>query len=568
MNKKTILVSFGGKLSSGHFDKVLAGKELEEFWDTGSVREAYGLVNKLSLLTLPDGSRISGLIQYNGYELWWMNYDNLCHQFCFPYTQYRRLLEYLKTFDEIYLYRAPNPYLFHYFLTAHHRKCIEIIGLGKKIRRYLLPAGICLQLVLSALFLIPLMISRPKIMFWTNDIFTKPYKGDFRHRFFYRAFKEHNISFAHFIRSTEPWRGVLKNVFLRKRPVIYVAAIIEAIHSRVGLFEKKEHKDLVASIQNNGSGSDERFLFLIAGHYLKDNIRATCWSIEVIKLILKLIGVKSAVIVSAASRTFHTVLACKMAGIKTVGVQHGVAPRYFLVADFMPEFNGKKRLTLDAYGLWSEWWRDYYLKYSRAYGPEQIFVSGPIRPSEKKDECAEPARPNDRPLKVLFISEEVADPKEVIVYLSAILEVKDFDVSIKFRPQLDGFEEWLKKNRPDIFTRVKAFKGDIHEAAGKSDILVGSYSTAVLEGLAELKPFVLFMTKKWGDYFDIKSFPDKHYLLADNPKDFIMKIRENANLPADELKKLQKQFLGDPRRNGSQWVIETAIKFSNSSEKP
>ncbi len=128
MSKKSILVIFGqdpprkSKKWLSQFDKVLGPKEVEELISSGNVQEAHRLLNKLPYLTISDGRRVSKLINYQGYEIWWMHYDNLFDKFCLPYTQYYPLLEYLKNFDKIYLYQPLFSHLFQYFLNAHNRQ--------------------------------------------------------------------------------------------------------------------------------------------------------------------------------------------------------------------------------------------------------------------------------------------------------------------------------------------------------------------------------------------------------------------------------------------------------------
>src|SRR3990167_8889962 len=144
------------------------------------------------------------------------------------------------------------------------------------------------------------------------------------------------------------------------------------------------------------------------------------------KLILKFIGIKAAIILSAGGRNLHEVLACKLLGIRIVGIQHGMSSKDYMVSDFMHEFDGEKCLSVDKYGLWSEWWKEYYLKNSRAYKPEQLYISGPMRPLEHADIPALSAAGHS--LKVLFLSEQLAAPTEILPYLEVLMEAKDISL--------------------------------------------------------------------------------------------------------------------------------------------
>jgi len=561
--EKSVLVIFKKELPKKNqkwfqqFDKIIGPNELEEFIDSGSVKEAYEFAIKLSHLTLLDGSRLVKSVNYKGYELWWIDYQNLYHHFCLPYTKYRRLLEYLKDFDKIHLYQPSYPELFSYFFKAHKRQCVIFNPFS--LRKLLpIPFGIFLQLTLSVLFVPWLVVKNPKVMVFTGDKFDLPYDYDFRMKFIYEELRKKKIYFVEFIRSLESWSVVLNHALKRKRPVIYSAAIVDLMRFFTRIFMKNQEKELVNLFLSSRINTEEYFRFLIAIHYLR-NIKGDIWSIRVMKFILQRIGVKVAIFSAACERNFRTILGCKLNKIPTVGILHGAPSKHYPVYDFMPGFDGKKMLSVDKYGIWSNYWKEYYIKNSKAYKTEQLYISGLMRPLieqvvYKNSEIKKGS------IKVLFISEQLAVPSEVMPYLLALMEVKDFDLYLKFRPYRDGFELWLKKHRPEILKKVKILRGSMAKAVPQSDVVVGSHSTAVLESLLYLKPFIFFWTNKWGDYYEIKSFNQSN-LFAENPKELIDCIRNSIYTSKKELKKLQNRFFGNPYQNGSKWVVEQALKY-------
>lgn len=569
MSKKSILVIFGqdpprkSKKWLSQFDKVLGPKEVEELISSGSVQEAHRLLNKLPYLTISDGRRVSKLINYQGYELWWIHYDNLMDRFCLPFTQYSRLLEFLKNFSKIYLYQPPASGLFQYFLRANN--CQYIIFKRFQLRNLLpIPLGVFIQIVLSLGFLLWLKTTKPGLMVWTGDIFDTPRTFDFRNKFIYKELMRRRVPFVEFIRSLESWSTILKHAWQRKRPVVYSAAIIDILHFFAGCFGENKKKELGNLSLPSGADPEKRFWFLVAAHHL-GNLRGTIWSIRAMKFILEWIGVRAAIMIAGSSRNFHEILACKLAGIKTVGIQHGFTPRYYPVADFMPAFDGELSISLDRYGLWSDWWKEYYIAHSRIFKPEQLYVSGLLRPIEKKIKFIENNHKPDREsIKVLFVGEQLADPKEVMPYLIALSEEKDFFLYLKLRPNRDGFEGWLKKHQPDILEKVRIFRGSPQQAIAESDVVVGSHSTAVLEALLQLKPLVFFWTNKWGDYYEIKSFDSQKSFFAENPKELIALIRKSRDIPEQVLKQLQERFFGNPEQDGGKWVVEQAIEFAKN----
>ena len=527
------------------FDKVLNPKEVEQFICPGSVREAQQILIKLPNLTASDGKKISKAINYRGYELWWMNYDILFERFCLPYTQYRNLLFYLKDFDGIYLFQAPWPDLFRYFLAAYGRQCVIFSGFG--LRKLLpIPFGIFIQFLLSMAFLPWLMLARPKLMLMIGDKLAPSRDYDFRMKFIYEELRKRNIHFIEFIRSMESWPIVLRHAWKRKRPVFYSSAVVDILQFFTRVFRQ--------ALPKFSSSEPEQYFWLqVSSHYLR-NVKGTIFSILIIKFILRLIGVKAARISAGLSRTFHELLACKLLGIKTVGMMHGATNKYYDSYDFMPGFDGKISLSVDQYGLWSDWWKDYYLKNSDAYSPDQLFVSGPMRPPTMAEIKS---LPREGKLRVLYVSEEVAAPEELLPYILILLEADDLEIYFKFRPYRDNLELQLRNNYPELYEKIlkktKILRGTMEEAISQCDVAVGSYSTAVLEALLQLKPCVFFWTNKWQDNFEIGFF-------AKTPQELVEYIKKSREISREDLKKLQERFFGNPYQNGSKWAVEQLIK--------
>lgn len=576
--KKSVLVIFSKDLPKKsrkwwrQFDTLIAPEQLKDIaqshelnfvdLDTlvgpGSVEEAAKLTRKLSLLEDSEGKRISKSVNYKGFELWWMNYDSLMYNFCLPYTQHHKLFEYLTNFSSIYLHEPPFAELFRYFLTSYNR---QYIIKSKRLFKIIPPLGIVLQIVLSIPFLLWIKLRQPKLMLWTSDKFDPPRNHDFRMKFIYKELKQKNIKFIEFIRSTEKSNIMLRHALKRKRPVVYSYAIVTLLRFLSSILTNK-NKDKISL--NAKANIEEKFWFLIATNYLH-NIKGDIWAIQTIKFILKFIGIKVSIITAACYRNFPEVLACKLLDIPTIGIQHGASSRNYFVSDFMHEFDGERQMSVDKYGVWSQWWKEYILKNGKAYKPEQLFISGPMRPienmnlniSEKKDKYIGPVR-------ILFISEELSAPSEVIPYLEELLKLhrKDFSFSFRFRPYCDGFKNWLIKNRPDILERndVIISKGELQDAIKDNDVVVGSNSTAVLEALFQNKVPILFNTQKWGDVFGIKDYGENHPFFANNKQELVEKIRNIKSISTQDLKNLLERYFGDPYRNGSKWLVEQAEK--------
>ncbi|MFZ2484783.1 MAG: hypothetical protein WAW81_02495, partial [Minisyncoccia bacterium] len=554
MMNKSVLIIFKNQLPFNDenweqkFETVIAPLELKEAIDglginfvdinsllrPGSVEEASEWTRKLSLVTNRDGERLSKVVKYQGFELWWMHYDDLMYRFCLPYTQYASLLKYLAGFRSVTLYGAPFTNLFQFYLKAHDSK---VIILDKSLDKSI-SLGVVLQLLISIFCILWIKIKSPKVMVWTGDKLHLPLTYDYRMKFIYDELNHKGIKFIEFIRSMESTKIVLEHAIKRKRAVVYSFAIGSLARSLYSLIGRKS-KALSSRFESSTElGAEQKFWYLVASHYLH-NVEGDILSIRVMKLVLKFIGIKVAVVDTALSRNFTEVLACKLSDIPVIGIQHAATPRSYFVSDFMNGFDGEKTLSVDVYGLWSKWWKEYYIKNSKAYRPTQFQVSGPMYTLKNRSLDIKAASSHSGKIKVLFVSEQLAAPSEILPYLEELIKAPNISLYLKFRAYRDGFEDWLRANYPQMLTNLgegHLLKGSMDEAIIQSDVIVGSHSTGVLEALLRFKPLIFFYTNKWGDYYSLRGDNKRAAFFAENPKELIEKIENAKSISMADIK--------------------------------
>lgn len=527
---------------------------LEAYVDAGSIYEANVFAEELSLLKLPDGKRVSRSFTYHGYDLWWLNYDTLFFYFCLPYTQYKKLLEYLKGYESVYVYKPSFHRLFSVYLSNYGIPITIDNGPGLKSLS-LLPLGVFFQILLTVLSLPVLILKRCRIMIYTGDEFDKGKDHNFRMKFMYEELRKRKTPFIEFIRSVESWKTVLHHAFVRRRPVVYTDAVafIGRYMSLLSGGRVRARALFGLHTYANITEKHERLKYAIATQYLL-TVYDDVWAIRIMKLILKGIGVKVAFMLVATGRNLQATLGCKLNGIPTVGVLHGVASRHYNLYEFMPAYEGEKVLSVDRYGLWSDWWKEYFIEHSRAYRKDQLFVSGPMRPFDQM----ESAGIQGTRIRVLFVSELVAVPSEVMPYLWSLIAEHGIELTIKFRPHHDTFEEWLTLHEPQILnmSNVRVVSGGMHEAIQNADVVTGCQSTGVLEALMQNRVPIFFRTQKWGDYYGMTEQEGTHRFFAENPTELIQKIKDAVRVDRSQLEKLCVQYFGDPSRNGSAWAVD------------
>ena len=556
MPKKKALVIFRkgeARFSGGDYDEVISGERLKNFMESGSIYEAAAFVEELSKLTFPNGKRVAKSFLYRGYELWWFRYNGLYLQFALPYTQFKKLLDYLKNFQEVHLLNPTSEKIFSTYLEAHG---VKVKKLGWSLR-----FGVILQGFISLVSLPLIVLMRGRLILFIGDKFEKGTDHDFRMRYIYEGLRARKIIFREFIRSLESSKAVLSHALFRLRPVIYSEAVF-MLGQVLSIFTggRRRGRKLFNQEQFKSLSSMERFKLSLAMMYLP-TIYDDVWAIRIMRFLFKLFGTRVVFIAAALERNFHAFVGAKTAGLPTVGILHGVASPFYNVYDFLPAYDGGKRMTVDKYGVWSEWWKELYLKNGPAYAAEQLVVTGPMRPFFKTADTNTFKKDKKDKIKVLFISEQLAWPSEVPPYLERLLSDPECEVYLKVRAYRDGFEDWLKLNRPEILEKVKVLRGTMQETIQECDVVVGSHSTAVLEALLQLKPPVFYDTRKWGDYYDLNDYPSQYHFFARNPEELLAFTKESLKVPENELRKLQERFFGDPYKNGSDWVVEELVKY-------
>jgi len=583
--KKTASVVFGQSfpgrnISSRQCKTVVAYKKLEaEIEDHGynfvdieplitpaSVYKTSDFLEELSELKLSDGTRISKWFLYKGFELWWINYNNLFQYFAMPYIKYQNLLKFLSSFEHVTLHNAPNQKLFECYFRAYN---VHAVFARDKVHKkpLFLPFGMILQILFTIIFIPFLAILRAPVLVFTGDKFDKGRDYDFRLVYIYEELRKRNLHFTEFIRSLESWRSLIANAFKRKRSVVYPEAItIVARMISVITGGRRKAKNKLQNMERMSEVSKEsRFRYLIAVQYLH-TIYDDILAIRIMRGILKVIRVKAAFIPTANERNFHTVIACKLNNIPTVGILHGVSLRYATPYDFLPKFDGKKMLSVDVYGVWSNWWKEYFISESRAYSPEQIHVSGPMRPLKRTETIQRISK--DSKVRVLFVAEQTVESHETLPYLQTLIEANNIDLTIKFRPYRDGFEEWIRKHKPEILTskNIKIVKGSMQDAIKDADVVVGCHSTGVLEALLQLKVPIFLQSLKWGDYYSMSKSEETKKLFAKDPDELITLIKATGSISEGFLQKLQEQYFGNPHKNGSAWVVDRIEEYLTRSK--
>ncbi len=536
------------QLESSARERGLDFVALESFEGAENIYEGRALLEEISRLAYPDGTKIASSVSYQGFDLWWTHYNALMRNFCLPYSQHKKILAHLETYKKVYLHQAPHSALFSYYLNA----CGVSVVLSGLRRGF--SAGLFLQAILTLVSVAVLAIVRPRVMVFIGDKLEQGTDRDFRMGPIYAHLRERGVHFMECVRSIESWRVMLRNAGIRRRPVVYSEALsllargMSALSVRPLRAATTKH---LVSLEGRDSWKCR-----VAAHYLL-SADEDVWAVRITRTVFKLIGFRAGLFTAILERNVHAAIACKLLEIPTVGILHGVATPYSTVYDFLKGFTGR-RFTTDVYGVWSNWWKEYFEKESDAYAPEQLVVSGPMRP------LSSPPVREDRqgPIRVLFMSEQRAVPEEVLPYLEALIAQGDIEVTMKFRPFRDGFEEWLKMHTPELLSHPKLgnVRGSMEHALAHADAVVGCHSTGILEGLLQSVVPIFLYTPKWGDYYGMGATQERSVLLARTLDELLARVRGARDIPPTLLQELREQYFGESGKDGSRWAVDLIEK--------
>lgn len=552
------------------YDKQEKTLLINDYLEVESLKKANDLLREVALAEDERGQRISDLTKWHGYKLWWMFYKKLLNAYCLPITKYGRLFDELKAAKKVKVYcqdinfnNLASLFLHSQNIPFEFALKIRINSLIQKLSSLL---NILVKVFISFVSLVVLSFIRPKVMIMTTDTFCKRGKYEFRLHNIFREILKRKICYAQFIYASDRLKNIFPRFFSRGRPVIYSDSIFDlfcwiddATAFIMSFFQTKKRKSSLATT--------------ISMRINRHNMWSSQLTISVLSFIMKLIGLRSAYLLNNDSRYMHELISAKIAGIKTVGNQHGIETKEYHVNRFMEELETREpNLGHDVYGVWSISFKEDLEKNSKVYFGDKVEVSGLLQYEsewDNVDSIIQDREEFDGKIRVLWISEPLLDVSEAVPYIRFLLKDPNIIVLLKVRPGVkkikgklskDIFLEKLQDKYKDIFSRIKIVDLEMHEAIKQADLAIGSHSTALIELLAQNKPFVLFETKKWGDFFGLDSHNQFSDIYAHSPEElhsYILKKRNNRNSAVS----LRKYFLGDKPIDAGKWAVEQLLDY-------
>jgi hypothetical protein len=512
---------------------------IEDYVEFASVTEAIKLTDKI----FSNNADFIAEYDYKGYKVTWSWYSDV-FQFCIKYLEIERLIQAIDILEIQHITIGNVP--------PQYRKVLEVYFFNKNIISNISDSNFLpniQQILFNVVMLVFSMVSilffilRPgrNIGTYTGDFVYKNTKSDFRLNHLYEKYKENSTQYIEFIRDTKI-RNFFVNIYKRKRFAIYYTSIIYF----VGLFTGKT--------KYSKKPQDFHQSVLFGYHHANIVLKK---STLIIEKILKILRIDKLVLISFSSRSAYLAIAAKPLGIKTIGIMHGLQQKDYAVYEFMQSYQEHKKIGCDVYSVWSEYYLEYFKKYSKISNSDSFQYGGLLRPVKNINKVTHFKRVSEKKFKVLIISEPLVSVLEIIPYLKCLLENDDIEVGIKVRPMVkDIYYESMKLQLTSI-QNLEVFDGKIEDVANKFDIFIGSNSTAVIEASLFGKISILLNTVKFGDYFDMDELIPGCSLLVKNPELLYEEIKSRVKKENDlkTIEKTRYRFFGD-NKDGSQWIID------------
>jgi hypothetical protein len=487
------------------------------------------------------------LINYPG-STQWAFYDRFFHEVAIPYSKYKDHLERCLNAEKIESEELPEDLrkLITHFCDFHSIKLTvnkrsPLFNFGpKQLVEIILKAFLCVHSLLIIAFL-GLTRTKDLVAIWTGDYLTEKRSLDPRLGNLEEKLNQKKIAFIPFVRTVgvSP-KQVFKNFLQRKGFAIYYHEL-NSIFLLFYSFESKQNK------HDNFFESIFYSLYIVESKALK--IQITFWN-----KIFKAIKVRSLIAWFLSSRTAALIWAAKKSDIRSIGFMHGMSVLSFMGHEFMPEYKGEP-IGPDYFGTWSNWWNEYFKKYSNIYIKDNIEVCGPLKKSRLELNIKSRSKKNNSTnLKVYIISEKHLPVDQIFPYLSELKKTELYEMTLKIRPF--GEDHFFKKLQLHPFYKdlnLKISNKQTPECFEEADVIIGTHSTAVLEGLILNRPILFLNTKKWGDYFNFQStYQGECPFWVASPSDLQKKIQMVINSDID-WKSLYSKFFGNS--NGAEWII-------------
>ena len=537
---------------SGCIATSVSGRSFKVDLPETNLEQALSWIKWLNEARTEDGRRLPSLVTEDGYEMWWFVQDRLFTRFLVPYTRYERVVSWalegatvvdpppdLEPLLRI-LTRASES------VTVVHRAPKNIL---RSWRRWLGTPLVAMAVVASWLAAWWFRARGRAVAVYTVDIVSPGLRHDFRIDPIYRELERRELSYGEFVHSLGGV-GAVQNFFRRRRLSIDMQAMaMLETHPAVNMSP-------AASIRAGDMPVDRAQFFCALA---REGCRASSEAVRKYRALRRLVRLhrpRFALVFDDSRHTNELVAACRSEGVYVVNYQHGLAFNRYFVGLMAYGFLDGKPHRANAYGLWSDYFRQRLLRDSRLYDASTTFVCGMLR-SPGLDVEAKDLSSEGR-VRVLVVSESQGRTEEIVPFVAQLVDREAYEVILKLRPGEQAPTPW----RPLLELGLGTSKQSVYDAVRDCDVVLGTYSSVLYEAAFLLKPLVVVKTTApVGDELVQESLAE----LASGPDGIEQAVTRAVALPTSELERRRAVLWGDGRVDGARHLVEHALARSTAS---
>ena len=478
--------------------------EVEIPVDSEDMEFALRCLKRLNLWCFANGERVSRHITVDGFEPWWFRQEHLFWRIVVPFSRYRTLVHLMLNSSSVEIMDPPPRFLnlLRILVGQPHVPPIRIVCArlrdgnlrslpGRAVRKIVGRVAYGIIVLFSAVSMLLFALLRPKVLLYTVDKVSPGLRHDFRLHTIYQELDVRGETFAEYVHIAASAWTALRNLFRRRRPALFFEYVVNAV-GWLRRWTGGKRSRLSNAIAVDPECPDSISLACVAAYGLEMAERSAL-EYRVLKRMVRLQRPKYALIMDDSRYSHSLVAACKASGVFTLGYQHGLGLNKYFAGLACYGFGAARRHSFDAYGLWSEYFRRRLHSFSELYEPEDTFVFGSLRPpaaDELEEALAKHIATENGRIRVLLISEPLANPVEVKPFVARLVSDERFSVALKLRPGEDRLQ--IKAFWGNIENKIQKVESpSVYRAFAKADVVIGMYSSVFYEAVLALKPVVV-----------------------------------------------------------------------------
>lgn len=233
-------------------------------------------------------------------------------------------------------------------------------------------------------------------------------------------------------------------------------------------------------------------------------------------------------------------LICKTLGISSIGYMHGRFNEFHMGLFYYP---------FDKYFVWSEYFKELFLKLSPDARVDNVFVTGHFR---IKDKLSPSTNYKKNPLKVLILGESNVPFEEVRPYIDELIKAQE--IVIKFRGKPGLLDAKAQKYFDSLDLAIDDSKSLIESLVkNQFDVVVGTHSTALMECFLQATPGLILSTTY--DYA-ADLVREKKIFGCDTPGQLIEAVKLLSAIPKSEIEAMATNLWGKDYTFKPQILVE------------